>query len=185
LDKKPAVFVDRDDTIITDVGYCDDPNEVHLLAGAAEGLRLLSRAGYFVVIVTNQSGLGRGYFDEQQLNVVNERLREELRSRGADFDALYYCPHLPQDNCSCRKPRPGLLLRAASELNLDLNLSYTIGDNERDIEAGREAGTRTVLVRAGEGSDKKFGAVRSPADIEATSIEDAARIILGQNPVGR
>ncbi len=180
MDKKPAVFVDRDDTIITDVRYCDDPNEVHLLAGAAEGLRLLSRAGYFVVIVTNQSGVGRGYFDEQQLNVVHARLREELRARGADFDALYYCPHLPEDNCPCRKPRPGLLLRAASELNLDLNSSYTIGDNERDIEAGREAGTRTVLVRAGEGTGKKFEVVRSAADIEAASIEDAARIILGQ-----
>jgi histidinol-phosphate phosphatase family protein len=178
LDRKRAAFVDRDDTIIADVKYCDDPSEVHLLAGAAEGLRLLSQAGYFVVIVTNQSGVGRGYFDDVQLGAVHARLREELRANGADYDALYYCPHLPEDNCSCRKPRPGLLLRAASELSLDLNSSYMIGDNERDIEAGKTAGTSTVLVRAGKKISKKLHEVHLPADIEASSIEDAARIII-------
>jgi histidinol-phosphate phosphatase family protein len=181
LGRKAAVFVDRDNTIIADVKYCNDPDKVQLLAGAAEGLRQLSRAGYFVVIVTNQSGIGRGYFDEQQLKAVHARMREELHARGADFDALYYCPHIPEDSCSCRKPRPGLLLRAASELDLDLNLSYTIGDNGKDIEAGRAAGTRTVLIRTQDGTSKNSEYALSPADIEATSIEDAAGIILRQS----
>ena len=115
-----AVFVDRDDTIMVDVVYCRNPNDVKLLPGAAEGLRIMADAGFAVVVTTNQSGIGRGYFTETDLHAVNERLRAELRSRGADFHALYYCPHRPEEQCACRKPRPGLLLRAASDLGIDL-----------------------------------------------------------------
>ncbi len=181
MGKRPAVFVDRDDTIIADVKYCNDPEKVQLLAGAAEGLRLLADGGYSVVIVTNQSGIGRGYFDKDHLRAVHSRMREELRACGADFDALYYCPHLPEDNCSCRKPQPGLILRAALELNLDLGSSYTIGNSEWDLEAGRRAGTRTVLVLNNDSGDLVSKDARMPADIVATNIEEAAQTILKQN----
>ncbi len=172
---KAAVFVDRDDTLMVDVSYCNDPEKVELLPLAAEGLSLLSGAGFVIVVVTNQSGLGRGYFTEKDLQEVNERLRAELRALGADYDALYYCPHKPDDGCNCRKPSPGLILRAASEQDLDLASSYTIGDREWDIEAGKAAGTRTVLITNGTTS-------RSPdrvgADIVAGNLMEAAGLIL-------
>lgn len=146
MDKSPAIFVDRDDTLMVDVKYCDNPELVQLMPGAAEGLRSLRKAGYKIVVITNQSGVGRGLFSLETLQKVNEKLRSDLRERGADYDALYYCPHTPEDGCDCRKPKPGLLLRAARELGIDLSSSYVIGDRELDIQAGRAAGTRTVLV---------------------------------------
>jgi histidinol-phosphate phosphatase family protein len=133
---KRAVFLDRDDTIMADVVYCKDPEDVRLLPGAAEGIRSLADAGFMIVIATNQSGLGRGLFTEEELRAVNDQLRVELRARGADYDALYYCPHRPEDGCDCRKPKPGLLLRAASILGVDLHSSYCIGDRSWDVEAG-------------------------------------------------
>ena len=172
-----AVFVDRDDTIMVDVVYCQNP-DVRLLPGAAEGLRAMADAGFTIVVTTNQSGLGRGYFTETDLNAVNERLRTELRSRGADFHALYYCPHRPEDQCACRKPRPGLLLRAASDLGIDLGPSYAIGDRESDVEAGREAGTRTILVTNG----RPHANMTTKADYVDGNLEDAARLILAPQP---
>lgn len=148
-----AVFLDRDDTLMKDVVYCRNPDDVHVLPGAAEGVRSLAEAGFLIVITTNQSGLARGLITEEEFAAVNARLRAELRSRGADFDALYYCPHLPDAGCSCRKPLPGLILRAASELGIELAGSYCVGDREWDVEAGRRAGTRTVLVTNAENPD--------------------------------
>ncbi len=173
---RPAVFVDRDNTIMSDVGYCDNPDHVKLLPYAAEGLRLLSQNGFAIVIVTNQSGLGRGYFTQQQLESVNSRLRSELQSKGADFDALYFCPHRPDEGCQCRKPLPGLILKAASELKLDVSSSYTIGDRDLDLLAGRAAGTRTVLIWNGNKSREEKILVQ--ADIAATNVLEAARLIL-------
>jgi D-glycero-D-manno-heptose 1,7-bisphosphate phosphatase len=176
LARAPAVFVDRDDTLMVDVKYCSDPALVKLIPGAAEGLRTLRKAGYRVVVVTNQSGIGRGYFDAETLERVNGRLRDELRREGADYDALYYCPHVPEEDCQCRKPKPGLLLRAASELNIDLASSYTLGDRDLDVGAGRAAGTKTILVSQTE--DRSGSKVESAADFVAASIVDAAKIIL-------
>ncbi len=158
-----------------DVVYCRDPDDVHVLPGAAEGIRALAGAGYLIVIVTNQSGVGRGLITVSELDRVNERLRSELRARGAEFDALYYCPHTPDDHCSCRKPMPGLLLRAASELDIDLPSSYSIGDREWDVEAGQRAGTKTVLIA------KHPGKPDSPShpDFVAEDVKAAAAAILG------
>ncbi len=168
-----AVFLDRDDTLMKDVVYCRNPDDVHVLPGAAEGLRMLADAGFLVVITTNQSGLGRGLIKPEELVAVNARLRAELRSRGADFDALYYCPHRPEEGCACRKPMPGLLLRAASELGIDLAASYSIGDREWDIDAGRRAGTRTVLVtNAADGSTPT-----TRADFVCRDLVEAAEAI--------
>lgn len=177
---RPAIFVDRDDTIMADVGYCSDPHKVKLLPQAAEGLRVLSQNGFVIVIVTNQSGLGRRYFTERDLENVNARLRQELKTMGADFNALYYCPHRPDEGCACRKPRPGLILKAASELELDLASSYTIGDRELDILAGKSAGTKTVLVSNGE----ELSNAQNPqhADLVARDLLEAARLILSERP---
>ncbi len=168
-----AVFLDRDDTLMEDVVYCRNPDDVHILPGAAEGVRKLAEAGFLIVITTNQSGLARGLITEGELAAVNARLRVELRSRGADFDALYYCPHLPDAGCSCRKPLPGLILSAASELGIDLAESYSIGDREWDIEAGRRAGTRTVLVTNARGTV----APTTKADFVCRDLDEAAERI--------
>lgn len=174
-----AVFVDRDDTLMVDVKYCANPDLVKLMPGAAEGLRALRQAGYRVVVVTNQSGVGRGYFDIDTLDRVNNRLRDELRREGADYDALYYCPHAPEEACECRKPKPGLLLRAASELDIDLTSSYTLGDRDLDVGAGRAAGTRTVLVSGKNHSDTSGSDVA--ADFVAANLADAAKLILSRS----
>lgn len=170
---------------MVDVKYCADPSLVRLIPGAAEGLRALREAGYRVIVVTNQSGIGRGYFDIETLGRVNARLRDELRREGADYDALYYCPHTPEDACECRKPKPGLLLRAASELDIDLTASYTLGDRDLDVKAGRAAGTRTVLVSRTSTPDN--GGSGLAPDFVAPSLADAAELILSgsRGPDGR
>jgi len=170
-ERRKAVFLDRDGTVMVDTGYCHEPDKVRLIEGAAEGLRLLSDRGFFLVIITNQSGVGRGYFGEKDVVAVSSRLHEELRAKGADFDALFYCPHHPLDQCDCRKPRPGLILRAASVYDLDLHSSFTIGDQESDLEAGRSAETRTVLVS----EQLRPSAL---ADFNARDLIEAAKFIL-------
>ena len=167
--------MDRDDTLMVDVGYCDNPELVQLIPGAAEGIRLLKDAGYHIVIVTNQSGIGRGYFDKESLDKVNGRLRNELRERGADYDALYYCPHRPEEECDCRKPKPGLLVRAASDLDIDLDSSYAVGDRDLDVEAGKAAGTGTVLVKNARKGDSGPGHL---ADFVVNDLVEAAKVIL-------
>jgi len=181
---KSAVFVDRDDTLIADVGYCKDPDRVQLLPGVVEGLQRLSRAGMAIIVVTNQSGLGRGVFTEDDLSAVHARLRSELEASGVGLRAIYYCPHLPEDNCSCRKPRPGLLLKAASEMDLNLKTCFMIGDRELDLLAGRSAGTRTILVSK---EVQERADVERIADFVVKNLVEAASVILNQskNPVMR
>ncbi len=171
--RSPAIFVDRDDTIMVDVKYCADPAMVRLIPGASEGLRALREAGYRVVIVTNQSGIGRGYFDVETLRRVHNKLRDELRREGADYDAVYYCPHTPEEDCQCRKPKPGLLLKAASELNIDLASSYTVGDRDLDVGAGKAAGTRTILVSGANHPDNS-GLILESETEEKDHVSDPA-----------
>lgn len=173
--------MDRDDTLMVDVKYCDNPDLVQLIPGAAEGLRSLKSAGYKIVVVTNQSGLGRGYFDTETLEKVHDRLRSELRRDGADYDALYYCPHTPDDDCHCRKPKPGLFLKAASELKIDLASSYTIGDRDLDVLAGKTAGTRTILICTG--SKRSESELSSAPDFIVENLHEAANIILSNSKV--
>jgi len=144
-----AVFVDRDDTLVRDVPYCARPEDLHLFPGAAAAVRRLNEAGYLVVLVTNQSGVGRGYFTEETLGRIHDKLRADLAAEGARLDAIYYCPHRPDEGCRCRKPALGLLERAVAEWNIDLRSSYVVGDGENDMALGRAAGCRTVQVTAG------------------------------------
>ncbi len=166
---------------MVDVKYCDNPDLVRLLPGAAEGLRSLRSAGYRIIVVTNQSGVGRGYFDIETLEKVHNRLRSDLRKNGADYDALYYCPHTPEDDCDCRKPKPGLFLKAASELKIDLAASYTIGDRDLDILAGKAAGTRTILVS--NSSQRSDPELKSAPDFVVGNLDEAANVILSNSKV--
>ena len=141
-----AVFIDRDGTISRDVPYCSRPEDFELLPQVAEGIRLLNEHGFKVVVVTNQSGLARGYFTEEILAKIHDKMRDELAQYGAHIDAIYYCPHHPDDNCACRKPKPKMAFQAASDLNINLRLSYVIGDSDTDVEMGRRAGCKAALI---------------------------------------
>ena len=141
-----AVFIDRDDTIVRDVPYCARPEDLCLFPGVGASIRKLNEAGYLTVLVTNQSGIGRGYFDEAMLERIHEKLRRDLEVEGAHLDAIYFCPHLPEEGCGCRKPATGMLERAVRDLGIDLRSSYVVGDSENDVTMGRKAGCRTVQV---------------------------------------
>jgi D-glycero-D-manno-heptose 1,7-bisphosphate phosphatase len=158
--RQAAVFLDRDGTLNEEVGYLDRLEKLKLIPGAAEAIRLINASGMKAVVVTNQSGVARGLFDEPFVEAVHKRLQEMLREKGAFLDGIYFCPHHPTDGrerylvtCDCRKPAPGLLLRAAADLHLNPVRSYMVGDTLKDIEAGVRAGARGVLVRTGYGSE--------------------------------
>jgi D-glycero-D-manno-heptose 1,7-bisphosphate phosphatase len=146
-----AVFLDRDGTVIHDVGYISDPELVELVPGAPEALAALKAHGYRLVLVSNQSGIGRGYFGCEDARAVHERMVAELERRGVELDDAHYCPHAPDEGCDCRKPRPGLLFRAARALDVDLGRSVMVGNRSVDVEAGRAAGCRTILLGADAG----------------------------------
>jgi D-glycero-D-manno-heptose 1,7-bisphosphate phosphatase len=148
-----AVFLDRDGTVIEDPGYLNHPDQVKLLAGAGEAIRELQQLGFKTVVVSNQSGVARGILTEEMLEQIHERLRSLLASLGASLDGIYYCPYHPEGiipkyrrESDWRKPKPGMLLAAAQEMDLDLKSSWMIGNNPSDIDAGRSAGCRTILI---------------------------------------
>jgi len=138
--------MDRDGTVIHDVGYPREPAQVRLLPGAGESLAELQRVGMALVVVSNQSGIGRGLITEDEARQVHERVVALLAEFGVQLDAFCYCPHAPEAGCGCRKPSPAMLLEAADRLGLDLARSFMVGDRATDIEAGKRAGCRTVLL---------------------------------------
>jgi D-glycero-D-manno-heptose 1,7-bisphosphate phosphatase len=179
-----AVFLDKDGTLIDDVPYNVDPERMQLAPGAREGLPALHVAGYRLVVVSNQSGVARGLFAEAALALVEARLRELLAGAGAALTGFYYCPHHPAGRvpeyavaCDCRKPAPGLLRRAAAELGIDLAASWLVGDILDDVEAGRRAGCRTVLINNGNETEWRDGPHRIP-HFTAPDLGEAARRIL-------
>lgn len=167
----PAVFFDRDGTLMRDVEYCGDPAQVEIFAGVPLVLRRLKEAGFRIVVITNQSGIARGYFTEAQYRVVE---KEVSRQVGADLiDATYFCPDLPGTESRCRKPAPGMILDAQRDHGLDLARSFFVGDKRIDAECGRNAGVRTILVQTGgERHDASSG-----ADWIARDVPDAVEII--------
>ena len=146
-----VAFLDRDGTLIDDVGYISDPERVVLLPGVTDALAALKARGYALAVVSNQSGIGRGYFGCDQARAVHERVVEELRAAGVELEDAQYCPHAPWDGCDCRKPLPGLILRSARVLGADLGRSVMIGNGAVDAEAGRAAGCRTILLEPDDG----------------------------------
>jgi len=141
-----AVFIDRDGTINVNVEYLDDPNNFKMYPGVAKGIKLLKKNGFKIIVITNQSGIARGYFSKETLEKIHERMKSELLKKGATIDAIYYCPHHPDDNCDCRKPQTGLFKKAFKDLNIDSSKSFIIGDKMLDVEAGYKMGLKTILV---------------------------------------
>jgi len=143
-----AVFLDRDGTIARDVPYCRRVEDFEILPRVPEAVRLLNQEGYKVVVITNQSGIARGYFSEATLSLIHRKMITNLEQAGARIDAVYVCPHHPDEGCGCRKPSPTLVIRAAADIGIALDQSYMIGDDPKDVKAGRAAGCRTILLTA-------------------------------------
>lgn len=169
---KPAVFLDRDGTIMRDVEYCGDPAQVEIFAGAAAALRRLKAAGFHTVVITNQSGIGRGYFSESEYRAVEREVTRQLD--GNLIDATYFCPDAPGAESKRRKPGPAMLFEAARDHNIDLSRSFLVGDKRIDAECGRNAGVRTILVQTGCERHEVSGV----ADWVASDLAEAAEIIL-------
>lgn len=170
------VILDRDGTINEEVEYLRDPAALRLLPGAVEGLRRLRRLCLGLVVVSNQSGIGRGYFSRAELDEVNARLIELLAIEGVKLDGIYCCPHSPDEACTCRKPLPGLVLEAAQNLGFDPAEGFMIGDKASDIALGKAVSSTTLLVRTGYGS--QFDPIRDPApDFVVDDLVEAAETI--------
>jgi len=185
---RPAVFLDRDGTLVIERGYLSDPDEIELLPGVARALRNLKAAGYPLVVVSNQSGVGRGLFPESRVHEAMARLREALRVEGVELDAIYFCPHRPEEGCACRKPGVALLERAADDLQLSLRRSALVGDKRLDVETAHRAGALGLLVRTGYGRDEEQrsegeAAERGP-DAVCDDLAAAARWILERGEAG-
>ena len=175
-----AVFLDRDGTLNKEIGYVGDPNDLLPVEEAGPALRRLAEAGYALVVISNQSAIGRGIFTEEQVAAVNARLAAFLRGDGVVLDAFFVCPHAPADGCDCRKPAPGLLLQARDRLDLDLAASWMVGDSVNDVVAARAAGVRPILLLTGWGMrDREAARAGGLADEDiVANLEKAAERIL-------
>lgn len=169
--RRPAVFFDRDGTLMEEAHYCADPAQVRVYPGVPEALRKLKAAGFHTFIVTNQSGIGRGLFREEQYHATQSELLRQL-GEGA-IDASYFCPDAPDAASTRRKPEPAMVFEAAAEYGLDLAQSWFIGDKASDIECGRRAGTRTILVLTGYGREQSC-----PSDLRAGDVVEAVEAVL-------
>ncbi len=175
--KNAAVFLDRDGTINEDTGYIDSPERLSIIAGVSPAIKRLNSKGFKVIIITNQSGIARGYFSKDALDAINKRLLEVLKKQGAHLDGIYYCPHHPDDNCECRKPKTGMLEKAKEDLHIDFNQSYVVGDKVSDVEIARNIGGKGILVLTGSGKDEKEKLIHQPAYI-ADDLKDAVEWII-------
>jgi D-glycero-D-manno-heptose 1,7-bisphosphate phosphatase len=155
-----AAFLDRDGVLNVDTGYVHRPDQWIWQDGAREAIAWLNRQGFRVIVITNQSGIGRGYYGEEDLERLNEWIAENLKASEGHINAFYHCPHRPEEGCDCRKPKPGLILRAANEHSLDLAHSFLIGDRDTDMQAAEAAGVRGFLYEGGSLLDLVQRAVR-------------------------
>jgi len=183
--RQAAVFLDRDGTLNEDVGYLDSLDRLTILPGAVEAVRLVNEAGLLAVVVTNQSGVARGLFDEAFLRALHRHMGSLFADQGALIDAFYYCPHHPTAGrgtylkaCNCRKPEPGMLLQAAREWGIDLERSYTIGDMPKDVLVGQRTGGKGILLGTASSVDDRLEGI-SP-DFLAEDVLAAIRWVLGQ-----
>ena len=181
--KNKAIFLDRDGTINIDTGYTHKIEDLMIIPKVVEGLKLLQSLGSKLIIITGQSGIGRGYYTEEDYHVFMDEMYSRLRKEGINFDGEYFCPHHPEKgigkykiNCNCRKPKTGMLKQASNELNVDLSQSWMIGDKLSDIQAGNSAGCRTIYVLTGEYKESVEG-----AEFEAANLLEAANYILNHH----
>lgn len=187
---RPAVFIDRDGTLTEEVGYVNHPRRIRLLPRSAEAIRRLNSAGVPAVLVTNQAGVARGYFSAEILRLVTDEMIRQLKDAGARLDGVYVCVHHPTEgvppyrlDCDCRKPKPGMLTRAARELRLDLAASTMVGDKASDLESGRAVGARGVLVLTGYGQgdwEYRRDSFRVPPDHVAADLLAAVDWVLAR-----
>ena len=178
--KRAAIFLDRDGTINEEVGYLDSLEKLVIFPWSFEAVRLINASGMKAVVISNQSGVARGYFGEEFVQVVHGKMQQEMNRYGARIDAFYFCPHHPEglgvykQNCTCRKPGTGMLMQASKMHDIDLVRSFVVGDMLKDVEAGRRAGARGILVRTGYGKD----VLTNQADFIAENLLDAVNWIL-------
>jgi len=180
-----AVFLDRDGVIIQEPPhYAHKLSQIRLLPRAADAIRLLNKDKFTVIVVSNQAGIARGYYPEEDTILFNRGVKEVLAQEGAHIDAMYYCPHHPDAkiekyrlDCDCRKPKPGMLKRAEKELNIDLKRSFMIGDKLSDIETGKRAGCKTIMVKTGLGAEE-LESKEIDCDYIADDLHDAVKHIL-------
>lgn len=182
-----AIFIDKDGTLIQDIPYNVDPALLHFNAGAVEALKIFSRMGFALIIISNQSGIARGFFNENDLHRLRIHLTRELNARGVTLDAFMFCPHHPEGivapyaiACKCRKPMPGMILQAAARYDIDLTRSWMIGDILNDVEAGNRAGCKTILLNNGHETEWIASKYRNPAAI-VSSFEEAVKVITHQH----
>lgn len=173
---KRFALIDRDGTLNVEKHYLSDPDQLELYPGAGAAIRRLNEAGFGVAVLTNQSGIARGYFDLATLERIHARLRELLAAEGAHVDGIYLCPHGPDDDCACRKPLPGMVEQAVAEHGFDPAQAFMIGDKEVDVELGKAVGATTFLVRTGHGA--KAVAAGTKADYVVDDLAAAMEIIL-------
>lgn len=170
---KKVIFIDRDGTIVEDTGYVHKVEDFKLLPNVIEGLRKLRK--FMIFIVTNQSGIGRGVYKLEDFKKFNDRMIDELGKRKIRIEKIYYCPHMPEDNCNCRKPKTKFLEEAKKEFEINLKKSFVIGDQKADIELGKNVGCKSILVLTGNGKKTKK---EIKADFVANDLLDAANWIL-------
>ena len=175
--KRPAVFLDRDGTIVEEVNYLSRIEDLRLFHYSLDAIRSLKENGFRVIVVTNQSGIGRGIYTEQAMHAIHARMQEELD--GA-IDGFYFCPHHPEECCKCRKPGIGMFESARDDLDIDLNASWMVGDKKLDVDAGRNAGMATILVLTGYGREHRFDIDDPPNYVEENLAAAAERIISDQ-----
>ena len=185
--KRPAVFIDRDGTISEEVGYINHPSRFRVFPYAAEAIRMLNDNGWLAIVITNQAGVARGYFSEEMISSVHDQLKRELV--GAELDAIYYCAHHPsvgeppyRVDCDCRKPKTGLIDRAARDFEIDLGASWVIGDRYSDVELARNAGLHSAFVLSGYGRGEweyKKQAWKVEPDLVCENLLEAVKAIVG------
>ena len=175
-----AVFIDRDGTVNEDVDYLTRVRDLRLIRGAAEGIAKINALGVKTILITNQSAIARGYLSEKTLGRIHQRLKKLLAEQGAFLDGVYYCPHHPDDGCSCRKPAAGMLLAAREDFALELEGSFIVGDKLSDIELGRKLGLTTILVLTGYGRQERerLAAKKVMVDFVADDLLRAAQWIV-------
>jgi D-glycero-D-manno-heptose 1,7-bisphosphate phosphatase len=182
---RPALFLDRDGVVIDDTHYVGTVDQIRWIPGSSEAVRRANDAGYAIVVVSNQSGVARGLFGEADVETIHQHIRDHfLAESGATFDRFYYCPHHETEggeryrvDCECRKPKPGMLLRATADLDLDLSGSWLIGDRLSDVQAGAAAGCRTILVRTGYGKNVELP--EGSPSLVCADLAEAVAAILG------
>ncbi len=175
--KKRAVFLDRDGTVCEEVNYLSRAEDLRLFPFAAQAIKFLNENNFLVVLITNQSGIARKFFDENDLREIHHKLENELTKSGAKLDAIYYCPHNSADNCDCRKPKTGLIKQALNDFEIDLQNSWMIGDKTIDVQTGFNAKTKTALVLTGYGQ-KEIEKLEKQPNLIAENLLEAAQFLI-------